>query len=104
MQPLEYKLAMAGGRLATCAFFPIALLVAFLSIRYHVTNSVTFILMDGLTIFGICLSLGLALVTLFWWGECGHGWADRVRLIAGCAPLFVMLWRLDPLGLTSIAL
>jgi hypothetical protein len=102
MHPQEYKLAMAGGRLATFAFFPIGSLVAFLSMRSHVTGGVTFILFDELTIAGICLSVGLALVTLFWWGECGHGWADRFRLIAGFAPLAVLLWKLDPLGFTSI--
>lgn len=104
MRPLEYKLAMAGGRLATYAFFPIALLVAFLSMRSYVTDGVTFILFDALTVTGICLSLGLALITGYWWAECGHGWADRFRLIAGCAPLFVLLWRLDPLGVTPVPL
>ena len=104
MQPLEYKLAMAGGRLATFAFLPIALFVAFLAMRSYVTDGMTFILFDALTVAGICLSLGLALVTLFWWGECGHGWADRFRLIAGSAPILVILWRLDPLGLTPIAI
>ena len=77
MQPLEYKLAMTGGRLATFTFFPIALLVAFLSLRSNVTDGVTFILFDALTVTGIFLSVGLALITLFWWGECGHGWVDR---------------------------
>jgi hypothetical protein len=104
MQPLEYKLAMAGGRLATFAFLPIALLVAFVSMRTYVIDGVTFILIDALTVTGICLSLGLALVTFFWWAECGHGWADRLKFITGCAPLFVLLWRLDPLVLTPVAL
>jgi hypothetical protein len=104
MQPLDYKLAMAGGRLATFAFFPIALLVAFLSMRSCITDDVTFIFIDALTVTGICLSLVLALVTLFWWVECGQGWADRFCLIVGCAPLFVLLWRIDPLGHTPIAI
>lgn len=104
MQPLEYKLAMAGGRLSTYAFFPIALLITFLSLRSYVTDGVTFIVFDALTVTGIFLSVGLALVTLFWWGECGHGWADGFRLIVGCSPLFVLLWRLDPLGLAPVAI
>lgn len=95
---------MAAGRLATFAFLPIALLVAFLSMRSYITGGVTFILFDALTVAGIFLSLGLALTTVYWWGECGYGWADRFRVIAGCAPLLVMLWRLDPLGLTPIAI
>lgn len=104
MQPLEHELALAGRRLATCAFLPIALLVGFLSMRSYVTDGVTFIVVDALTTTGICLSVGLALVTLFWWGECGHGWTDRFRMIAGCAPLLVLLWRLDPLSLTPTPL
>jgi phosphoglycerol transferase MdoB-like AlkP superfamily enzyme len=100
MQPLEYKLAMAGRRLATFTFFPIASLVAYLSMRSEVIDGVTFIQFDALTIVGICVSLALALITGYWWGECGDGWPDRFRLIAGCSPLFVLVSRLDPLGLT----
>ena len=98
--PVEYKLATAGGRLARFAFFPVAILTAYLSTRSYVLDGVTFIMFDALTITGICLSLGLALVTFFWWEECGHGLVDCLLLVAGSAPLFVLLWRLDPLGLT----
>jgi hypothetical protein len=103
-QPIEYRLATACGRAATFAFLPIALLTGYLSTRAFVTNGVTFIVVDPLTIVGVCLTLILALITLSWWAECGHGWADRFRLFTGCAPLFFLLWRLDPLGLTPMAM
>jgi hypothetical protein len=104
MEPLEYKLALAGRRLATYAFFPIALLAAFLSMRSYVIDGVTLILVDTLTITGFLLSLGLALVTLFWWDECGYGWADCLRMIMGCVPFLVLLWLLDPLGFAPTSL
>lgn len=98
MQTTEKRKTITGRRAASAAFVPIALLTAFLCSRSYVVEGIKFIEIDFLTIIGICLSLGFALIVINWWVEDGDGWADRFRLLAGCAPFAVLLWYLDPLG------
>jgi hypothetical protein len=98
MQLALNRLAYSSRTIARIAFLPVVVLTAYLCSRTFSVEGITFIVIDALTIFGAILSMILALLVGFWWGECGHGRLDFALLIAGIAPFLILLWFLDPLG------
>jgi protein-S-isoprenylcysteine O-methyltransferase Ste14 len=94
---MEYPLAVKAGKAAAIAIVPTAMAAVFLLLRSDHAGGVRWLVVDSFSSTGIVMALGLALLTWFWWVECGHAWLDHFRLAAGCAPLALLLWAIDPL-------
>jgi len=104
MQLALNRLAHSSIRIARFVLLPIFVLTAFLWSRSFSVDGIEFIVVDAITVVGIIASLLLCLLGIFWWCECGHGYADFALLVACIAPLAMLIYRLDPLAAAPIPL